>query len=82
MPDPIPSTLSPLLRPSTKGSLTLITSVLDATPNWLTLRYLYAALGPAERADDDRSSRRFNVILISFLRPFELWREMGRKIVL
>lgn len=100
MPTPISPTLSPIVQPTTPGSLTLLTSVLDATSNWILLRYIYAALRP-EKLDghswrarasstavsveeenlQEKHIRELNVILISFLRPFELWREMGKKIV-
>ena len=97
MPTPIPPNLSPLLKPPAPGSLTLITSVLDATSNWLLLRYIYAALRPEKQdghatkaarvavgANEDTThdkDEELKVIFISFLRPFELWREMGKKIV-
>ncbi|ERF69941.1 hypothetical protein EPUS_05485 [Endocarpon pusillum Z07020] len=96
MPTPIPSNLSPLLKLPAPGSLTLITSVLDATSNWLLLRYIYAALRPENQDGHATTAARvavganeetthdknkdLKVILISFLRPFELWREMGKKI--
>lgn len=97
MPTPIPPNLSPFVQPSRPGSLTLITSVLDATSNWLLLRYLYAALPPEQKhghptrgtqsaSDTEGESREdknepLNVILVSFLRPFALWKEMAKKIV-
>ncbi len=97
MPTPIPPNLSPVLQPPAPGSLTLITSVLDATSNWLLLRYIYAALRPGKQdghgtkaarvavgADEDTNEGKnqdLKIVFISFLRPFELWREMGKKIV-
>ena len=97
MPTPIPPTLSPFVRTSKPGSLTLITSVLDATSNWLLLRYVYAALRPdlqdgrptkatrfvagIEGVTTDKKNEALNVILVSFLRSFELWKEMAKKIV-
>ncbi len=97
MPTPIPPNLSRVLQPPAPGSLTLITSVLDATSNWLLLRYIYAALRPEKQdghgtkaarvavgADEDTTDEKnkdLKVIFISFLRPFELWKEMGKKIV-
>jgi len=89
MPSPIPPTLSPFVKPPAPGSLTLITSVLDATSNWLLLRYIYAALRPEKHhgrhgldgeIPEDKKEE-LKVILISFLRPFELWKEMAKKIV-
>ncbi len=97
MPTPIPPSLSSVLQPPAPGSLTLVTSVLDATSNWLLLRYIYAALRPEKQdgpgtkaarvavgADEDTTEEKnqdLKVIFISFLRPFELWREIGKKIV-
>jgi elongator complex protein 6 len=96
MPAPIPPNLAPFVQRPAPGSLTLITSVLDAGSNWLLLRYIYAALRPekqdgqrakttrvaatAEEASDN-TNEDLKVILISFLRPFELWKEMANKIV-
>jgi hypothetical protein len=86
MPSPIPPTLSPFVKPPAPGSLTLITSVLDATSNWLLLRYIYAALRPEKLHEHngetpENKEEELKVILVSFLRPFELWKEMGKKIV-
>jgi elongator complex protein 6 len=96
MPTPIPPNLAPFVQPPTAGSLTLITSVLDATSNWLLLRFIHAALRPekqdgqrtkttrvaatAEDETSDNKNENLKVILISFLRPFELWKEMAVKI--
>lgn len=97
MPTPVPPALSPFIQSPGSGSLTLITSVLDTTSNWLLLRYIYAALCPEKRyghittgtgvtggtgentVNDKNADLR--VMLISFLRPFEIWREMAKKIV-
>lgn len=97
MPTPVPPNLSPLVQSSRPGSLTLITSVLDATSNWLLLRYLYAALRPEQKdglptkgtrgasgtEDESREDQNepLNVVLVSFLRPFALWKEMAKKVV-
>jgi elongator complex protein 6 len=40
----LPHTLIPYISPLPRASLTMITSVLGATSNWLVLRVLYAAL--------------------------------------
>jgi elongator complex protein 6 len=93
MPDSIPPILSPYLSPAPQGSLTLITSVLDAVPNWLLLRYVHAALhdtvadrthGGGDVLPSHTGSHRhenFNVIFVSVLRGFEQWREMGKRVV-
>jgi elongator complex protein 6 len=86
MPSPIPPTLSPFVKPPAPGSLAVITSVLNATSNWLLLRYIYAALRPEKHdgqdgEDPEKTKEELKVILISFLRPFEIWKEMAKKIV-
>lgn len=52
---PLPHTLAPYLTHSTHSpqSLTLITSVLATTPNWLLLRYLYSVLSDSTTSTDD-----------------------------
>jgi hypothetical protein len=66
MPSSVPPVLSPYVTPAPQGSLTLVTSVLDAASNWLLLRYVH---------------ENFKVIFVSVLRGFEQWREMGKKVV-
>ena len=89
----VPPTLSPYVTPAPQGSLTLVTSVLDAVSNWLLLRYVHAALkgnavdkthgGGDVLASDIGNDLQgnFNVIFVSVLRDFEQWREMGKKVV-
>ena len=125
MPPIIPPLLEDYITPAPPGSLTLITSVLEAPCNWLVLRFVHAAVaataaagaGAAASAPTSqrgggngnqtdaavgndgggsggggggdgggggggRSSRaERRVIFVSFLRGFELWREMGKKMV-
>jgi elongator complex protein 6 len=90
MPIPIPPLLWPFVSPAPRGSLTLITSVLDATSNWLILRYIQAALDGQELVDrhlpaagnlGHEDQEDFKVIFVSILRGFDQWREMGKKIV-
>jgi hypothetical protein len=93
MPYSVPPTLSPYVTPAPQGSLTLVTSVLDAVSNWLLLRYVHAALkdnavdnthggGDVPASDiGNHLQENFNVIFVSVLRGFEQWREMGRKVV-
>jgi hypothetical protein len=63
---------------------------LDATSNWLILRYIHAALNSQELADKQRSvagnlgpedHENFKVVFVSILRGYEQWREMGKKVV-
>jgi elongator complex protein 6 len=93
MPYSVPPALSPYVTPAPQGSLTLVTSVLDAVSNWLLLRYVHAALQDNEvnktHGDGDilasdignHLQENFNVIFVSVLRGFEQWREMGKKVV-
>jgi elongator complex protein 6 len=93
MPYSVPPALSPYVTPAPQGSLTLVTSVLDAVSNWLLLRYVHAALedntvdkthgGGDVLASDigNHLQEDFNVIFVSVLRGFEQWREMGKKLV-
>src|SRR3954452_7385884 len=93
MPYSVPPVLSPYITPAPQGSLTLITSVLDAGSNWLLLRYVHAALkddvvdnthgsGDVLASDiGNHLQENFKVIFVSVLRGFEQWREMGKKLV-
>ncbi|EQL30656.1 hypothetical protein RJZ56_005653 [Blastomyces dermatitidis] len=82
---------APLLAPYTASplpaqSLTLITSVLGATSNWLVLRILCDALSSGSgRGGEElefnagrRGIRR--VVLVSFLRGMEFWRAEARRL--
>jgi hypothetical protein len=82
--------LPPLLLPYTSQipplSLTLITSVLGATSNWLVLRFLYATLNgtstgslPRENGSPSPSGNR--VVLLSFLRNYDFWRGQAKRLV-
>ncbi|EEH41886.2 hypothetical protein PAAG_03807 [Paracoccidioides lutzii Pb01] len=86
---------APLLAPYTASpfpaqSLTLITSVLGATSNWLVLRILHDALlnsgnGVCEDEpgfDTGREARRGKrrVVLVSFIRGWEFWRGEARRL--
>lgn len=94
MPDPIPPVLLPYINPGPRGSLALVTSVLDATSNWLLLRFVHAALITAQNArsfsqkENDltrdavmQSGVIYKVIFVSLIRGFEHWKEMGKKLV-
>lgn len=77
---PIPPLLSPLLQTPLKScSLALLTSVLSASTNWLVLRFVYTALRE-KSLNDDGTTGEVRVLMISWLRGLELWREMGRKL--
>ncbi|QSS64105.1 hypothetical protein I7I51_01167, partial [Histoplasma capsulatum] len=88
----MPTLTAPLLAPYTASplpaqSLTLITSVLGATSNWLVLRILCDALssgssrGGEEMEFGGPGARRGvrGVVIVSFLRAVEFWRGETRK---
>lgn len=77
---PIPPLLSPLLQTPLKVcSLSLLASVLSASTNWLVLRFVYTALRE-NSLNDDGTTGEIRVLMFSWLRGLELWREMGRKL--
>lgn len=83
---PIPPLLSPLLSHiPPAGSLVLLTTVLANPTNWLLLRFLYTALKSGSsglRADGDGEEKNsVQVVLVSWLRAWEWWKEGGRKLV-
>lgn len=83
---PLPPLLTPYVSSLPESSLTLISSVLAATGNWLSLRYLYAALGanPGSAApglEDVGNGKRRKVVLVSFLRGWDFWRSEAKKLV-
>jgi len=53
----IPSTLSPYITVPPRDSLTLVTSVLGASANWVIHRYLFAALDDGKSKRSVRSTR-------------------------
>ena len=77
----IPHLLTPYLSlPRDSGSLTLLTSVLGASTNWLILRYLQSYLRPSPSTSPGDEPE-IRVLLISFLRDAGFWREGARKLV-
>lgn len=77
---PIPPLLSPLLQTPPKScSFSLLTSVLSASTNWLVLRFVYTALRE-KSLNDNGTTGEVRVLMISWLRGLELWRDMGRKL--
>ena len=58
------------------GSLTLLTSVLNASANWLVLRFIYAALKDQTALGEDGEVK---IVLVSWLRDWEGWRSAGRR---
>ena len=86
MPNPISPALAPYLSP-TPQSLTIITSVLDPSANWLLLRYIYAARHGVDDIDSSSNASQpqidshgvRKVVFISLAQSLDVWREIGRK---
>ncbi|MCJ1274474.1 hypothetical protein MMC21_002270 [Puttea exsequens] len=76
---PIPPLLAPYLAPTPSSSLTLLTSTLGATSNWLVLRFIHAALKDYGRGGGD-GRQETRIVLVSWLRDANFWREGGRKL--
>ena len=77
-----PSTrIPPLLQPSIHlprdGSLLLLTSTLGASANWLIIRFLCDALSYSNTQDDGEHGP--NVVLVSWMREYEFWKQEARK---
>lgn len=81
----IPPFLSPYLSPL--PSLTLLTSTLGATSNWLLLRFVAAALKKQGLSVSDGATEagqtggEMKVVLVSWLREAAFWRDGCRRLV-
>jgi elongator complex protein 6 len=75
----IPHLLESYLSLPPEASLILLTSVLGASSNWLTLRHVYSYLKGS--ADGDEGARDTGVVLVSFMRDGAFWREGATKMV-
>ena len=90
----IPHLLAPYLQlPS--SSLTLLTSVLGATTNWLLLRYLLHHLAPRTADDEEPQNLRRRgrtddkgvgegntaIVLVSFMRDYAFWKDGAARLV-
>lgn len=90
----IPHVLSAYLQLPPELSLTLITSVLGASSNWLTIRFLCATLGGQVRSrslapHQDHEAREEKtgvpnqdgsaVVLVSWMREYAFWQQELRK---
>ncbi|KAL1613049.1 hypothetical protein SLS60_001281 [Paraconiothyrium brasiliense] len=73
----IPPLLQPLVRTPKNDSLLLLTSTLDASANWLLTRFLYDTLGSGAKHDENGGAK--NVVLVSWMRDYEFWRQEARK---
>lgn len=78
MPTPtrIPPLLQPYLQLPRRDALLLVTSNLGATANWLLVRYISDALSDGLDAAHDEG---YNVVLVSWMREYEFWRQEARK---
>ncbi|KAF2823300.1 hypothetical protein CC86DRAFT_447718 [Ophiobolus disseminans] len=70
----IPPLLQPYVHLPRNDSLLLLTSTLGATANWLLIRVLCDALNNPEDGGDGH-----NVVLVSWMREYEFWRQEARK---
>lgn len=78
---PIPPLLSSYLALPQESSLSLLTSVLGASSNWLVLRFLYSALTPHKAAEtNDVSENETKVVFISWLRDWSFWKEGAKRL--
>jgi len=81
----IPLPLSSYLRLPPEASLTLVTSTVNTTANWVLLRYLYAVLGNDARTGSSRLNGSkygdVGVVLVSWMRDLAFWRTEARKAV-
>ncbi len=74
----IPPLLSNHLQSATsKGSLCLVTSVLGASANWITLRKIYAALKLPFGQQDGVTA----VVLVSWLHGLDVWKDGAKRLV-
>ncbi|KAI9788186.1 MAG: hypothetical protein M1835_002406 [Candelina submexicana] len=80
----IPPLLEPYIHIPQSGSLILLTSVLGASTNWLVLRFLYNALSSVSRdphaAEAEAETAAAAVVLVSFMRDFEFWKDGARRL--
>ncbi|KAJ5288847.1 hypothetical protein N7478_001877 [Penicillium angulare] len=83
---PLPPLIAPYVSAQPESSLTLITSILGATSNWLVLRFLHPALSTSPnpnvslRLDEQQNDAKKKVVLVSFLRGWEFWRAEAKRL--
>lgn len=83
----IPPLLAPYLSSLPQSSLTLVSSILGATSNWLVLRFLYAALSTssnqnaASELEGVQNGAKRKVVFVSFMRSFEFWKSEAKRLV-
>ena len=74
----IPSLLEPYLSLPPEASLILLTSVLGASSNWLVIRFIYSALQGQDASPEQGDTK---VLLVSFMRDLNFWKENARRLV-
>ncbi|KAJ5885153.1 hypothetical protein N7495_009663 [Penicillium taxi] len=81
---PLPPLITPYVSSQPENSLTLISSILGATSNWLVLRFLHAALrqesNNASLGFDEPHGSKRPVVLVSFLRGWEFWKAEAKRL--
>ncbi|KAJ5800936.1 uncharacterized protein N7518_003004 [Penicillium psychrosexuale] len=82
---PLPPLLASYVSNLPDSSLTLVSSVLGATSNWLVLRFLHAALSApspyaAFGSDELQNGIKKKVVLVSFMRSYEFWRTEAKRL--
>lgn len=83
----IPPLLEAYLSLPPETSQIVLTGILGASTNWLTLRYLYSLLRPAtaatrlDRDDEDGAGEDVKVLLVSFMRDHAFWKEGTGRLV-
>lgn len=73
----IPPLLQPYVHLPYDESVLLITSTLGASANWLIIRFLCDAL--SNSTQDGGAEPGHNVVLVSWMREYEFWRQEARK---
>ena len=78
---PIPPLLSNHFALPPESSLTLLTSVLGASSNWLVARFLYTVLtsrkAPEAISASDVGAK---VVFVSWLRDWSFWKEVAKRL--
>lgn len=83
----IPPLLESYLSLPPETAQIVLTGILGASTNWLTLRYLYSLLRPAAAApsqhngDGDGAIEDVKVLLVSFMRDDAFWNESAGRLV-
>lgn len=84
----IPPLLESYLSLPPETSQIVLTGILGASTNWLTLRYLYSLLRPTtapprhdEDAAADGAGEDVKVLLVSFMRDYAFWKEGAGRLV-